>query len=256
MGDGKVMNEAILKIDDLRKKYDDGSEYVLKGINVELEKEDFLCVLGGSGCGKSTLLRCIAGFEKYEGSIIANGKTVTKPGSDRIVVFQDFNQLLPWKTVLHNVTYPLKKNGISDKKERDAKARKYLEKVGLLEYENFYPHQLSGGMKQRVAIAKGLALGTDIMLMDEPFASLDAISRNQMQKELLKIKEREKITVVFITHNIQEAVSLSNKIIVLGKNGKIQEFIENKLEKPVTPATEGYGKMWDHLNNILVESTN
>lgn len=123
------------------------------------------------------------------------------------MVFQDFNQLFPWKTVLGNITYPLKVGGMKNKEERIKRAEKYLDKVNLLQYKDYYPHQLSGGMKQRVAIAKGLALGSKIILMDEPFASLDAMTRNKMQSELLHIKEKEKMTVIFITHNIQEAIS-------------------------------------------------
>ena len=172
------------------------------------------------------------------------------------MVFQDFNQLFPWKTVLHNLTYPLKISGVKDKEERIRLAEKYLDKVNLLQYKNYYPHQLSGGMKQRVAIAKGLALGSKIILMDEPFAALDAMTRNQMQSELTHIKEKEKMTVLFITHNIQEAISLGNRIIVMSKDGHIKEHLVNTIEKPVTPASEGYGELWEHLNNMLTEERN
>ncbi|MCR5430845.1 MAG: ABC transporter ATP-binding protein [Eubacterium sp.] len=247
-----MSDKCILKIENLKKIFHDADEHVLNGIDLELEKEDFLCILGSSGCGKSTFLRCVAGFEDFEGQILVDNEKVNKPGPDRIVVFQDFNQLFPWKTVLNNITYPLKINGMTNKKERIKKAEIYLDKVNLLEYKKYYPHQLSGGMKQRVAIAKGLALGSKITLMDEPFASLDAISRNQLQKELLRIKEKEKMTIIFITHNIQEAISLSNKIMVMSKDGTVKEFIDNPIKKPVTPSSEGYGELWEHLNGMLV----
>lgn len=255
MGNDQIMEQGklLLKITDLVKQYDNSPDIVLNNIDLEVYEEDFLCVLGLSGCGKSTLIRCIAGFEKYGGNIEVDGVKVTKPGSDRIMVFQDFNQLFPWKMVLGNITYPLKVGGMKNKKAREETAVKYLEKVNLAEYKDYYPHQLSGGMKQRVAVAKALALGSRIILMDEPFASFDAMTRNKMQGELLDIKEKEKITVIFITHNIQEAISLGNRIMVMSKNGRIKEHLYNPIEKPVTPASEGYGKLWEHLNNALTE---
>lgn len=245
-------NKALLQIEHLKKQYDNDQDVVLDNLNLEVYEEDFLSILGPSGCGKSTLIRCIAGFEEYEGKIMVDGKPVKRPGPDRIMVFQDFNQLFPWKTVLGNITYPLKVGGMKDKAERQKKGEEYLEKVNLLKYKNYFPHQLSGGMKQRVAIARGLALGSRIMLMDEPFAALDAMTRNQMQEELLSIKEREKMTVIFITHNIQEAVILGNRIIVMASNGEIKEHIENKLQRPISPATPGYGQLWEHLHSMLV----
>ena len=244
--------KALLQIEHLTKQYDDGQDIVLNDLNLEVYEEDFLSILGPSGCGKSTLIRCIAGFEDYKGKILVDGKPVKRPGPDRVMVFQDFNQLFPWRTVLGNITYPLKVGGMKDKAERRKKGEEYLAKVNLLKYKDYYPHQLSGGMKQRVAIARGLALGSRIMLMDEPFAALDAMTRNQMQEELLNIKEREKMTVIFITHNIQEAVILGNRIIVMASNGVIKEHIENTLQRPISPATPGYGPLWEHLHSMLV----
>lgn len=255
MGNGALMGEknVILNIEKLQKIYLDSNHEVLNGINLTLYEEDFLCILGPSGCGKSTMIRCIAGFEKYDGLIECNGKVVKEPGTDRVMVFQDFGQLFPWKTVFENIIYPLKVNGISNRIERLTIAEKYIDIVNLTNYKDYYPHQLSGGMKQRVAIARGLALKPKIILMDEPFAALDAMTRNQMQSELMRIKERTQMTVIFITHNIQEAVSLGNRIIVMSKNGEIKEEIHNELEKPITPATEGYGELWAHLNMVLTE---
>ena len=255
MGYDTMSNQknTILKIQNLTKKYDNSSRVILNNIDLTVNEEDFLCVLGPSGCGKSTLIRCIAGFEEYKGSIEVNGKRVTKPGADRIMVFQDFNQLFPWKTVLGNLTYPLKAGGMKNKQEHKKRAMEYLDKVNLLPYKDYYPHQLSGGMKQRVAIAKGMVLGSKIIMMDEPFAALDAMTRNQMQAELMQIKEKEKMTVLFITHNIQEAIALGNRIMVMSKDGVIREHLYNPIEKPVTPASEGYGELWEHLNGLLTE---
>ncbi len=256
MGDDEMTEEKktpILRIRSLTKQYDNSQRVILPRIDLDVYPEDFLCILGPSGCGKSTLIRCIAGFEDYEGTIESNGRIVKKPGTDRIMVFQDFNQLFPWKTVVNNITYALKASGMADKKARIAKAEKYLKKVNLFDYKDYYPHQLSGGMKQRVAIARGMALGSSIILMDEPFAALDAMTRNRMQSELLHIKEKESMTVVFITHNIQEAISLGNRIMVMSRNGEVKEHLYNTLEKPVTPATPGYGALWKHLNDLLTE---
>ena len=253
MGYDTMSKKEILKIENLKKKYDNADSHVLKGIDLSVYEEDFICVLGPSGCGKSTMIICIAGFEDYEGVIEVNGESVTGPGTDRIMVFQDFNQLFSWKTVLGNITFPLKSSGMKNKKERIKRAEEYLDKVNLLQYKDYYPHQLSGGMKQRVAIAKGMALGSKIIMMDEPFAALDAMTRNQMQSELTRIKEKEKMTVLFITHNIQEAIALGNRIMVMSKDGAIKEHMYNPIEKPVTPASEGYGELWEHLNNLLTE---
>lgn len=245
----------LLEITGLTKNYHDSpdSEDILKNLNLTVNEGEFICILGPSGCGKTTLIRCIAGFEDYEGEIQVDGKKVHKPGIDRIMVFQDFNQLFPWKTVRKNIQYPLKINGVTDKAELDRIAQEHLELVGLSEYGDFYPHQLSGGMKQRVAIAKGLALNPKIILMDEPFASLDAMTRNKLQAELWRIKEKENATVIFITHNIQEALVLGTRILLLSKQGKIKIDMENNIEKPVTPASKGYGEMWKMFNDALWE---
>ena len=245
----------LLEVKDLKKNYHDSpdSRDILNNLNLTVNEGDFLCILGPSGCGKTTLIRCIAGFEDYEGDILVDGEKVTKPGIDRIMVFQDFNQLFPWKTVQKNIEYPLKINGMKDKAERERIAQEHLELVGLGDYGKFYPHQLSGGMKQRVAIAKGLALNPKIILMDEPFASLDAMTRNKLQAELWKIKVKENATVIFITHNIQEALVLGTRIVLFSKEGKIKIDMDNNIPKPVTPASEGYGEMWKLFNDALWE---
>lgn len=243
--------KLILKIAELHKKYDNTQNVILQNITLDVYDEDFLCILGPSGCGKTTLIRCIAGLEEFSGTVEIDGCSVKKPGPDRIMVFQDFNQLFPWKTALGNLTYPLKVCGMKNRAERISKAKLYLDKVNLLMYKDYYPHQLSGGMKQRVAIARGMALGSKIILMDEPFAALDAITRNQMSMELVQIKEWEKLTILFITHNIQEAIMMGNRILVISKNGTIQEQIDNPIKRPVSPASEGYGKLWQRLYEML-----
>lgn len=250
-----MSDTALLQIQDLQKYYDDSSSntLVLNHINLSVNKNEFLCILGPSGCGKTTLLRCIAGFEKYSGNIKINGITTTKPNTDRILVFQDFNQLLPWKTVLQNITFPLKKFGVTNPEECRQIACTYLDKVGLSDYKDFYPHQLSGGMKQRVAIAKALALKPNLILMDEPFASLDAMTRRKLQNELLTLSKSEDVTIIFITHNIQEAIVLGTRIMVMSKKGNFKLDVNNTLVPPITPASEGYAKMWNLFNNSINE---
>lgn len=245
--------KEILKINNLSKAYSSqgGSVEILKDLNLTVNEKDFICILGPSGCGKSTLLRCIAGFETYCGTVECNGKIVTKPYTDRIMVFQDYNQLFPWKTIEKNIQYPLKTQGIKDKEELKKISDEYLHKVGLSGYQKHYPHELSGGMKQRVAIAKALALKPQIILMDEPFAALDAITRNKLQSELYKISTEENITVIFVTHNIQEAITLGTRILLMGMEGKIIIDEVNTLPKPVKPSTYGYAEMWDKFSAAL-----
>ena len=247
------MNEAILEIKNLTKTYPASGEgfTVLSSLNLAINKGEFLCILGPSGCGKSTLIRCIAGFENFEGEIIAKGIPVTKPGTDRMMVFQDFNQLYPWKTVEKNIQYPLKLQNIKDKGKLKELSDEALKKVDLDGKQKSYPHELSGGMKQRVAIAKALALKSDIILMDEPFAALDAMTRDKLQTELIRIHTQSDITIIFITHNIQEALALGTRILVMDRNGNIIIDEENKIPKPVTPASDGYGETWNRLHRAL-----
>jgi len=244
----------VLDIQNLKKYYadsGDGKSEILTGIDLKVAAEEFICILGPSGCGKTTLLRCIAGFEEFSGDIHLNGNNVKTPGPDRTMVFQDFNQLFPWKTVEKNVQYPLKLKGIRSKEEKKKMSDLYLEKVGLSDYKKYYPHQLSGGMKQRAAITRALIMQPKLILMDEPFASLDAMTRRKLQEELLQIHAKEKVTVIFITHNIQEALILGTRILVMNRNGKIQMDEKNNLEKPVTPASKGYGELWNTFSAAL-----
>lgn len=254
MGNGKIMDNNILEIKNLTKTYDNHSENektVIRDFNLSVKKNEFISILGPSGCGKTTLLRCIAGFEDFEGEVLVNGKKTTTPGTDRIMVFQDFNQLFPWMTVEKNIQYALKLQGIKDKQKLKEMSQSALEKVKLSGCEKYFPYQLSGGMKQRVAIAKALALNPSIILMDEPFAALDAMTRNTLQQELITLSEKEDCTILFITHNIQEAIVLGTRILLLHPEGKIVVNEQNHIQRPVTPSSEGYGSLWDRLHGSL-----
>ncbi len=180
-----------------------------------LPSERFV-LLGASGCGKSSLLKAVGGFlPPVEGRILVDGTPVSGPGPDRIAVFQEFDQLPPWKTVLENVAFPLIASGTAPRKRALEQAREWLARVGLADFASAYPHQLSGGMKQRVAIARALAMRPRVLLMDEPFAALDALTRRRMQDELLELWDRERFTLLFVTHSIDEALTVGHRILVL-----------------------------------------
>ncbi|WP_017729105.1 ABC transporter ATP-binding protein [Halalkalibacterium ligniniphilum] len=211
-----------------------GTLKVLDNISVNIEQGEFVSILGPSGCGKTTMLNLIAGLEKEdEGEVLVRGKKIKGPGTDRIVVFQE-SGLFPWLSVLDNVMYGLKIKKMS-KKEAEEKALNVLKMVHLSRYKDAYPHELSGGMKQRVAIARALVMEPDILLMDEPFAALDEQTRMTLHKELIDIWRKTKLTVVFITHNIREAVKLSQRIVVMGtRPGYIKkEFTVNTMQSGI-----------------------
>jgi NitT/TauT family transport system ATP-binding protein len=195
---------------------------------------DRFIVLGPSGCGKSSLLKGVGGFLKpVEGAIRLNGRTVEKPGPDRMMVFQEFDQLLPWKTVKQNIMFPMLASGKCGAQAAGERALAYIDKVGLGDFGDSYPHTLSGGMKQRVAIARAMAMEPEILLMDEPFASLDAQTREVMQAELLRIWNAARKTVVFVTHQIEEAVYLSDRVVVMSaRPGRILADIRIDLPRP------------------------
>lgn len=243
---------GFLSIKALSKCYHDSSTPVLENVSLNLEQGEFCCILGKSGCGKSTLLRCIAGFEDYTGKVLLAGKQMLKPGPDIIMVFQDFNQLFAWKTVQENMLCAIKYNShITDKKQSIELGYQLLEIVGLKNYLDYYPHQLSGGMKQRAAIARALALQPKVMLMDEPFASLDAITRKHLQKELMTLVQKTHTTVLFVTHNIQEAMALGDRLLVFAQKGRIVYNRKNQLQKPVVPSTKGFSEVWNQLSALL-----
>jgi NitT/TauT family transport system ATP-binding protein len=201
----------------------------LNGINVDIRSGEFLVLVGPSGCGKSTLLDLLAGLEvPTTGEILFDGLPVTGPGLDRAIVFQQY-ALFPWRTARGNVEFGLEaqKKGRLKKSERKAKAREYLSLVGLDGFEDQYPHELSGGMKQRVAIARSLAYEPDVLLMDEPFAALDAQTRESLQEELIRIWKHTGTTVVFITHSIDEAVYLGQRVAVMtSQPGRIRAIVD------------------------------
>lgn len=233
--------------------------HVFEDVSLSIGPGRLVTIVGPSGCGKSTLLRCIAGFEiPSSGNILMNQKPVYKPGKDRMVVFQSFDQLFPWMTVLKNITYALRvAGGVQEPELRRDQALEYLDLVGLRGFEDFYPHQLSGGMKQRVAIARALAVKPQILLMDEPFGSLDALTRNVMQRELEQIWERTGITILFVTHSIEEAILLSDEIIVFeGQPGRIKTVLSNPLPRPRTPEMDGFSGLWNELSLMMGLSRN
>lgn len=212
------MSEKIV-INNVNKTFEsngnDQSTDVLKDINIKIQEGEFICLLGHSGCGKSTLLRLIAGLErKYEGEVLIDGQRVDGPSLDKAVVFQD-HRLFPWFTVEQNIAYGY--NGEDSKKNE--RVSNLIKLVGLEGFEKKYPNQLSGGMSQRVAIARALINKPSLLLLDEPFGALDALTRINMQNEILKIWKKENNTMIMVTHDIDEAVSLSNRIVILGQRG-------------------------------------
>ncbi|REK75069.1 ABC transporter ATP-binding protein [Paenibacillus paeoniae] len=190
--------------------------HVLNRLKLSVEAGQFICLLGPSGCGKTTLLNCVAGFQPYEGHIYFNGAKIEKPGKERGVVFQEY-ALFPWFTVEQNVEFGLRVNGVPAA-ERKEQARHYIRMVGLAGFEKHYPGKLSGGMKQRAGLARVLANEPSMLLMDEPFAALDEQTREKLQTELLGIWEKQRKTCLFVTHSIQEAVYLADRVIVLQPN--------------------------------------
>ena len=229
--------EVILKVNDLSKVFNTpkGSTTALNRINFETHRREFLCVVGPSGCGKSTLVRILAGLEQHSsGEVLLDGKPVSEPGSDRGMVFQGYT-LFPWLTVRKNVMFGLEING-KDRYEAERQAMQWLQLVGLEKFAECHPHQLSAGMKQRVAIVRALANQPRILLMDEPFGALDAQTRARMQAHLMEIWRKIDITIVFITHDLDEAIFLSDRILVLSAHpGEVQELIEVPVPYPRNP---------------------
>lgn len=206
--------------------------WALKDINIEVYEGEFLCIVGPSGCGKSTLVNCIDGLIRpTSGRVLIDGKEVDSPGTDRAMVFQNAS-LFPWRTVLGNVIYGLEIQKVPRAKARE-KAHHFINLVGLSGFETYYPGQLSGGMQQRVNLARALACDPEILLLDEPFANLDAQTREFMQAELLRIWSMSKKTAIFITHNIIEAVYLSDRVMVMtARPGQIKETVKVAIPRP------------------------
>jgi ABC-type nitrate/sulfonate/bicarbonate transport system ATPase subunit len=230
----KPSREPLVSIRGVTKWFAVGDDEIeaLAPIDLSIYAGQFVCMIGASGCGKSTLLRIIAGFEEpTTGVVSVGGKKVTAPGSDRGMVFQDY-ALFPWMTVRDNIAFGPRQRKLGSR-ESAAIADKYVKLVGLEKFASRYPNQLSGGMKQRVAIARVLANDANILLMDEPFGALDALTREQLQSELLEIWRRTGVTIVFVTHSVEEAVMLSDRILVMSAGpGKIDTDMPIDLPRP------------------------
>jgi len=251
-----VTSNAQIVVDQVGHRYrpPTGREVVaLEDVSLSVQNREFLALLGPSGCGKSTLLYMIGGFlPTVTGSILVDGKPVAGPGPDRGVVFQHF-ALFPWKTVKANVLYGLERTQLA-RGEREQRAQAFIDMVGLTGFEDSYPSQLSGGMKQRAAIARTLAFDPEILLMDEPFGALDAQTRSLMQVELLRIWQHSRKTVIFVTHDVQEAVFLAERIAVMSaRPGHIKEIVEARFDKgdPNVQRSAPFVEMVDHVWNLV-----
>jgi NitT/TauT family transport system ATP-binding protein len=222
--------EVILNTDSINVVYQE-SLIALQNVSLDIPAAKLTAILGPSGCGKTTLLKVIAGLIKpTSGSVKVRGKEIEGPGPDRALVFQDF-ALLPWATVLQNVGFGLRARGVP-KKERDETSLHYIKEVGLLGFEDKYPHQLSGGMRQRTGLARALTINSDILLMDEPFSAVDEQMRRKLQEDLLNLLKVENKTVIFVTHSIEEAVYLADQVIILsGRPGSVAEIVYPKIDR-------------------------
>ncbi len=229
-----------LKIDNVVKTFDTrkGEMVALNGVSLDIMENEFVCVVGPSGCGKSTLLNIIAGLlEPTSGTVYCDGHEVKGTGTERGVVFQQY-ALFPWLTVKKNVEFGLNIKGVKKEKTNEI-AMKYIKMVGLEEFANHYPKELSGGMKQRVAIARAYAVNPAVLLMDEPFGALDAQTRTQLQEELLKTWEKEKKTCFFITHDVDEAIILAQRVVIMSaRPGRIKEIVKVDIPYPRTQETK------------------
>src|SRR5215210_7315485 len=247
-----------IEVRDVSLAYDTPSGRIpgVQAATFSMAASEFLCIVGPSGCGKSTLLNIIAGFLKpSSGEIRIGGKAVTGHGQDRGVVFQDFAQLFPWRTALGNVTFGLEMKGVG-KAERERIALEQLRLVKLEKFANSYPHHLSGGMQQRVAIARALAYNPAVLLMDEPFAALDALTRDEMQRLLAEVWRETRKTVIYVTHNVAEAVYLADRVVVMSSHpGRVKIEVPISLPRPRDPLSVDFLDYQKQLLRHLEQET-
>jgi NitT/TauT family transport system ATP-binding protein len=225
---------AIVSVRGIGKTYEGGVE-ALRDIDLDFPTGALTALLGPSGCGKTTLLKIIAGLlEPSRGEVRVNGRPVTGPGPERAFVFQDF-ALMPWATVLRNVAFGLELRGVG-KGERQERARRAIEEVGLAGFEERYPHELSGGMRQRVGLARALAVEAQVLLMDEPFSAVDEQTRRKFQEDLLRLRQVERKTFLFVTHSIEEAVYVADRVVLLSRRpGRVSQVIEPQIDRSASP---------------------
>ena len=226
--------DSVVEVRGISKIYE-GGVHALDNIHVDFPRGELTSLLGPSGCGKTTLLKIIAGLlPATSGDVLVNGRPVSGPGPERAFVFQDF-ALMPWATVMRNVAFGLELRGVS-KAERESVARRHIARVGLAGFEEKYPHELSGGMRQRVGLARALSVDAEVLLMDEPFSAVDEQTRRKFQEDLLDLVANEKRTFIFVTHSIEEAVYVSDRIVLLSpRPGRIAEVIEPAISREGDP---------------------
>lgn len=249
--------EALFRAERVSLQYQTGDAIVqaTRDVSFSIYKGDRFILLGPSGCGKSSLLKAAAGFIKPQsGAFTLNGKAISGPGPDRVVVFQEFDQLAPWKTVLQNVIFALRASRTLDKVQARERAEHYLHRVGLSNFLHAYPHTLSGGMKQRVAIARALAMEPAVLLMDEPFAALDALTRRKMQEELLQLWEETRVTLMFVTHSIEESLVVGNRILLLSPHpGRVRAELNSHQFSMDSAGSEQFQAATSRIHRLLFE---
>jgi NitT/TauT family transport system ATP-binding protein len=247
--------KPVLSLKDVTLRYQTDSSIVTAAYRVSFDvyRGDRFILLGASGCGKSSLLKAVGGFLKpAAGEIRLDGRIVDAPGPDRMMVFQEFDQLLPWKTILQNVAYPMQKTRKWSTAERLDRARLFTAKVGLEKFADAYPHTLSGGMKQRVAIARAMAIEPKILLMDEPFAALDALTRRKMQDDLLELWNGTRSTILFVTHSIEEAVIVGSRILVLTPHpGQVRAELNSHQFAYADQGSGEFGSLCGRIHQML-----
>ncbi len=247
------MSNSKLKIENLSKKFRVNGDLlqVLDSISFNVQNREFLTIVGPSGCGKTTLIRLIAGLDKpTSGKIIFNGETIKNPSKNIGYVPQEFS-LYPWKTVKKNISLGMKLHGIK-RAEIELKTKELIDLIGLKGFENYYPKDISGGMKQKVAIARALAINQTLLLLDEPLISIDAQNRNKLQEDLIEIWQKSKRTVIFVTHNIDEAVYLSDHIVILGAlPASVKDIVSISLERPRNRTDKEFNSIRKQILKIL-----